>query len=398
MNSIIIILYLLSFLLIWQFVGYPTIMGLIALRAKSRLMDYEYKPFVTVLIAAYNEEKVIGERIKNLVELDYPKDKYEIIIVDDGSSDTTTATIREAIIRYNVPSFEIKALKKEDRGGKASALMFGKKEARGEIILITDANSVYDKDVLKNIVPHFKDPKVGVVTGRYMVSNPDKPIASSESFYWDIEHITFLGESALDSVATVIGSISAWRANLVNAEPKTIGEDLDMTIQARSKGYSIKYEPDATVYEAAAATPEDQIKQRKRTSTGTIQNTFRHLGFFLAKPSWYAWLIFPSHKTLTMLSPFILIGILLGYAILQNVIEISMHLIITAAIFALLLVTLLQIKNKLIKIEGSAGISLFALPKIAYYVLLNEYLILLAWKDVILGRYTVLWEKSSSTR
>jgi len=87
MDSLVIVLYILSSLLIWQFVGYPTLMAIIALKADPKSKDYSYQPFVSIIVPSYNEEKVIGKRIKNLFELNYPKDKYEIIVVDSKSTD-----------------------------------------------------------------------------------------------------------------------------------------------------------------------------------------------------------------------------------------------------------------------------------------------------------------------
>ena len=96
-NLTIILLYLLSFLLIWQFVGYPSLMAVAALKAKPKNKDYSYQPFVSIVVPTYNEEKVIEKRIENLFDLDYPKDNYEIIVVDSGSTDNTTEIVNEII-------------------------------------------------------------------------------------------------------------------------------------------------------------------------------------------------------------------------------------------------------------------------------------------------------------
>ena len=94
-NLTIILIYLLSFLLIWQFVGYPSLMAVVALRAKPKNKDYSYQPFVSIVVPTYNEEKVIGKRIENLFDLNYPKDKYEVIVVDSGSTDRTAEIVEE---------------------------------------------------------------------------------------------------------------------------------------------------------------------------------------------------------------------------------------------------------------------------------------------------------------
>ena len=95
MNITVILLYLISFAIIWQFVGYPSLMAVVAIRARPKNKDYSFQPFVSIVVPTYNEEKVIEKRIKNLFELDYPKDKYEIIVVDSGSTDSKQRLLKK---------------------------------------------------------------------------------------------------------------------------------------------------------------------------------------------------------------------------------------------------------------------------------------------------------------
>lgn len=399
MSLIIVLLYLISFLLIWQFVGYPALMALVAILAKPKNKDYNYEPFVSIIISAYNEAKVIERRIINLLDLDYPKEKYEIIIIDPGSADNTYQIVKNMIEKNRNSSPTINLLRQEESRGKAAAMNLGMNHAKGNILLGTDANSVFDRNVLKEIVPHFKNPKIGAVDGRYIVSNQDNEMASSESFYWDLEHVMRRGEAALDSACTLHGSINAWRKNLVEADAETVAEDLDMAIQIRRMGYKIEYEPEAIVYERSATTPREQIVQRKRTTLGTIRCLFKHWQYFLFPRNLYTLLIFPSHKTLTMFSPFILLAIPILYIVARSSTIIIPHLIVTVLVFTLLLGILMLLKSKLVK-NGriKSGFPVFSTPKIIYYTLLNEYLILLAWKDFIAKRHSVIWTKAESTR
>jgi biofilm PGA synthesis N-glycosyltransferase PgaC len=398
-SPILVLLYLLSFLLIWQFVGYPSLMGVIALRAKPKAKDYSFQPFVSILVPTYNEERVIEKRIENLLGLDYTKENYEIIVVDSGSTDRTAELVEAAVKKQENNRPTLRLIKEDERRGKASAINFGKKHAKGEIVLVTDANALFDENVLKEMMPHFKDPKVGAVGGRYGVANPENPLAASASFYWDLEYIMRRGESVLDSACLFHGELNAWRKDLVDADPKMLSEDLDMCITIRKRGYKIDYEPDAKVYEPSPATASDQIKQRKRTSVGTIQNIFKHLDFLMLPSNFYSFLIFPSHKTLAMFSPLFLLLIPVLYIFAWDIKAIAMHLILTLLIFFLMLSLLLSLKSRLINHERS-GISAPASPltNIIYYVLLNEYLILLAWIDFIFRKYSILWEKAESAR
>lgn len=374
-------------------------MAIVALRSKPEKKDYSFQPFVSILVATYNEEKVIAKRIENLFTLNYPKNKYEVLVVDSGSTDRTTEIVEKFIGQSNPSQPDLKLIKEDERRGKASAINLGKEHAKGEIVVIADANSIFDENVLREMMPHFKNPEIGAVSGRYFISNPNNILSGSEAFYWEIEHTIMLGESFLDSISTVIGTISAWRKDLMNFRSTTISEDLDMTIEIRRKGYKIKYEPDAMVYEPSATTPEDQIKQRKRTSTGTIQNMFNHINYFLPPRNLYTLLIFPSHKILAMFSPFILLAIPILYIVAWDIGIVITHFVLSLFIFAGMLILLLSLKSRLVKNEGAKSIfSISAIPKVIYYVLLNEYLILLAWIDFILRRYSVLWERAESTR
>ena len=399
MNIIIILLYLLSFLLIWQFVGYPSLMGIIALKSKPKHKDYSFQPFVSIIVPTYNEDKVIEKRIENLLALDYPKSKYEIIVVDSGSTDNTAQAVEYIIRQSSKPT--LKLVREEERRGKASAINFGKNHARGDIVLITDANTLFDKDVLRELSPYFEDVKVGGVGGKYAVSNPNSALASSESFYWYIEYIMREGEAHLDSACTFHGEINAWRKDLVTADTKMLTEDLDIAVQIKRAGYKVDYEPNAIACEPSAITAGEQIKQRKRTSIGTMQCIFKHLNYFLLPRDLYSLLIFPSHKALPMFSPFILLAIPILYVLAWNIKVIFTHFILTLLIFAGLFALLMFLKSKQIKIEDKKmkmDFSISSVPKIIYYVLLNEYLILLAWKDFIFRKYSVLWEKAESTR
>jgi len=391
---------LVSLLLIWQFVGYPVLMGIIALAAKPKPKDRTYTPFVSIIVPAFNERDVILRRLENLLQLDYPPGEYEILVVESGSTDGTYEAVQDFIAERPSRAPGLKLLRERERRGKASAINLGKQHAEGEIVLVTDANSVFDQNVLSELMPHFQDPKVGAVGGRYLVSNPENLYTSSESFYWDLEYIMRRGEAALDSACLFHGEINAWRKDLIpEADTGIISEDLDMAIRIRRQGYKIEYEPEAKVYEPTAKTARGQIVRRKKVSTGTILCIFKHLSYFILPRDLYSLLIFPSHKGLTMLSPFLLLAIPVLYLVIGDVRVVLLHLTLTAVAFGLLLGVLLLLRARLIPRGGRpTGTGIGSLPRIAYYTLLNEYLVFLAWIDLIRGSYTVLWDRAESTR
>ena len=392
----LILLVLVSALLVWSFGGYALVMGIVGRRAGHQPAPSSTLPFFSVLIPTYNEASVIGKRIQNLLALEYPRDRYEILIVDSGSTDGTADAVQD-IIRtrgQEVPSITL--VQEKERSGKGSAINAGSSVARGEIILVSDANAVFHPRVLGILGPAFANPNVGGVGGRYCVGNPEQESTEGASFYWDLECLMRGGAAALDSACLFHGEINAWRRDLVDADPSMLSEDLDMAIRIRRSGKKIGYEPLARVYEPAATTRRDQITQRRRTATGTIQAIGKHLPYLLTHPGWYTWVIVPSHKILPLLTPLFLLMIPLLYVATGDLQVILVHAVISMVVLGLVLAGL----RSLLRREpcGSIRRPPLRLGYIMGYVVLNELLIVMAWWDFLTGRYTVLWEKVKSTR
>jgi len=244
---------------------------------KASPKDYAFQPFISVVIPTYNEEKSIVPRIENILGQDYPGDKYEIIVVDSGSTDTTAQSVQKNFSQNH----RVKLAQEGCRRGKASAINTAKGIAKGDIILVTDANTLFEKNVLSEIGPHFKNTRVGAVGGRLILSNVDDRLVASSSFYWDIESLLRAAESKLDSACLFHGEINAWRKNLVTANTSSLSEDLDMAIKIRKQGYKIIYEANAVAYEPGPETAREQIIQKKRTALGTIQTIFKHIKYSL---------------------------------------------------------------------------------------------------------------------
>jgi biofilm PGA synthesis N-glycosyltransferase PgaC len=395
---ILILIYILSFLVIWQFVGYPALMALISIRNNQKSKKkYSSQLFISILVPTYNEAYNINERIKNLDDLDYPHDKYEIIVVDSGSNDDTREIVRNKIIG-RVGKSQLKLVTEKMRKGKASAINFGKKYAHGDIILVTDANSIFDGNVLREMTPHFDNPNIGAVGGRHVLPNQGSSITSSNQFYLDLEYIMRKGEAVLDSACLFHGEINAWRKNIVDADTRMLSEDLDMAIHIRKKGFKVEYEPEAIFYEPSPTTVNDLVIQKKRTSIGTIQTIFKYSKYWLSFKDYYSFLIFPSHKALPMFSPLFLGAIIILYLLTLDWKIIIINLFVTMTIFLMFFIFLTYLKSKLVKYNQKYVISIKSVPNIVYYVLLNEWIILKAWKDFLFGKYSVLWQKVGTTR
>ena len=390
-----------TILVFWQFLGYPLFMAFIYKRRKRCLLDkdYSYQPFISIIVPAYNEGRMIKRRIENLLSQDYPKDQFEIVVVDSGSTDTTLEIAR-GLEKINA---NVRVLEEGERKGKASAINLGKSYAKGEIILLTDANTFFDVNVLREIAPYFKNPEVGAVGGRFVLSNVESKLVRASSFYWELESLMRRGETTLDSACLFHGEVNAWRKDDVEADISSVAEDLDMAIKIHRQGYKIVYEPDAIAYEAGPTTKREQIVQKKRATIGTIQSFFKHKRYLWFPADKYSWLIFPSHKALQIFSPYLLLGVLVTFTALlvlhQFVISIA-YILTVAALFSLSLTILNRELSGIRASHNPAGkaASPSDLLNILSYVLLHEYIILLAWKDFVFGNYTVAWEKTESTR
>jgi poly-beta-1,6-N-acetyl-D-glucosamine synthase len=403
MLAAVLILYVVSLLLLWYFVFYPLFCAVLAQR-KTALNTLKapaelHTPSVSVIVPTFNEAAVIGARIDNLLDLTYPDERYEIIVVDSQSTDETTAIVEKRIANFGPDSLpQLTLLQTGEREGKAAAINFAMACARGEILVIADANATYHASALTALVAPFADARVGVVGGRYLVQNAHDTLPSLESIYWDVEHIKKIGESELDSASGVIGGLSAWRRDNVSFREDRLAEDLDACVTRRKNGLTIRYEPNAIVYEPAATTISEQIQQRRRVGQGIIQVLVAHWRYLLLPRDRFAF-IFCSHWTLSLMSPFFLIAVLVLYAIIGDPAAILEHLSITIVAAIVGFFAFLRVTSSFdVKTQRPQKLGVRALPGAIAYILLNEYLILLAWSDAIRRRDSVLWEKAHSTR
>jgi biofilm PGA synthesis N-glycosyltransferase PgaC len=382
-----------SALLLWEFIGYPIVMGTFSnkFHNNTNITREPYYPFVSIVISVFNEEKLIIRRLENLLDLNYPKDKSEIIIIDDKSQDSTVKLINEFLENYKSKKPEIKFIEKNKRLGKSNSLNIAINDIQGELVLSSDLNSIFDKNLLLELTSNFKNNKIGAVSGSYNIINTEEALPNSENFYWNLENLMLQGESAIDSIGTIIGSATMWRKEFFHFDEKMISEDLDLMIRIRKKGYYIKYEPNAKVYELAATSPNDQIKQRSRTSLGTIQCIFKHPSYFFILNKYHSIILF-SHKVLRMFSPFILILTIILFLLLP--LEIMIIFLISFSV-----ITLILLMN-LIKITSNSNSSKNSLSilNLINYVIINEFIILVAWKKYLLGETSTKWDKAESTR
>ena len=284
------------FAMVYVYVGYPAIISAFALiRARRPQQDHELRS-ITIAIAAHNEEKHIEATILNKLSLDYPPDRREIIVISDASTDRTDEIVR----KYRDSGVTL--LRQEQRAGKTAALNSAVPQARGEIIVFSDANSMYAADALKNLVSNFHDRSVGYVTGKMIYTDPDgTTIGSGCSLYMRYENFLRQQETMVGSVVGVDGGIDAIRKELyVSMKPDQL-PDFVLPLHVVRQGYRVVYEPRAILKEPSLKTADDEYRMRVRVSLRALWALFdmrRLLG--PSQSCLFAWQLW-SHKVLRYL-------------------------------------------------------------------------------------------------
>lgn len=288
-----------AILLAYVYVGYPL---LAAVRAKltTRLrLSAPIEPFVSIVVIANNEEEQIGARIENLLALDYPAGRREIVIASDGSTDSTVARARLYESRgVSVRSFAA-------RRGKSAVLNMVVPGLRGDVVLFADARQRFDAGTLRALVENFADPAVGAVSGELVITTSDRTGAAGRgsAFYWRYEKFIRSTEGRADSTVGATGAIYAIRRDLFEPIPDdTILDDVLIPLRIVRKGYRVLFEPRARAYDSASATAQHEFVRKARTIAGTFQLFSRELWLFNPRRN-RLWLETMSHKALRLALP-----------------------------------------------------------------------------------------------
>jgi glycosyltransferase involved in cell wall biosynthesis len=259
-----------SRLLFWAAAGlisytYALFPALVLARARLRPRVHRSAPItptVSVVIAAHEEEAVIGDKVENLLGLDYPAEKLQLLIASDGSTDGTVAAARargdERVEVLDLP-----------RTGKAGALNSAVERATGEILVFSDANSMFAPDALRRLVAPFADPSVGGVAGdqRYLPEGDDAGVAKGERGYWDFDRAIKQAESAAGNVISATGAIYAVRRSLFGPVPDGVTDDFATSTAVIAQGRRLVFAPDAVAFEAVGASAEIEYGRKVRVMT-----------------------------------------------------------------------------------------------------------------------------------
>jgi cellulose synthase/poly-beta-1,6-N-acetylglucosamine synthase-like glycosyltransferase len=291
---------------VYVYVGYPVLLWAASRWRRRTVRREDITPSVTLLISAFNEDRVIAEKIKNTLGLDYDAERLEVIVISDASTDGTDAIVSSYGDRG------VKLLRMPERCGKTLGLNAAMRQARGEIVVFSDANILYQRDVIRKLVRNFADPTIGCVTGNSCYAANDQSAAhAQESTYWRYEQAIRKWESDLGSTVGGDGAIFAIRRELYTPLSADAINDLVIPLQIVARGYRAVFEPAAVGFEPSAGNFAGEFRRKRRIvnrswrgvkSVPQVLNP-RVVGIF----AWQVW----SHKILRwLILPILLAGAL----------------------------------------------------------------------------------------
>ena len=300
-------------LVIYTYLGYPLLLFVLASmhqvmrdlkfalrRSERRSRNSEELPSVSLIFSAFNEEAVIKDKMSNCAELEYPASQLEVLIGCDGCTDATAALARQAGIE-NAVIFDYPV-----RRGKPVVVNHLVEQARGEIVIFSDANTMLAPDALRRMVRHFQNPVVGCVCGELML-RPAANGTRTEGAYWRYEVFLKFLESRLNMLVGANGGIFAIRRALFSSIPAHgIIDDFLVSMRVRQKGYRLVYDPEATATEQAAVTVGDEFRRRVRIGAGNF-HALRYTWRLLSPTAGLVSLAYWSHKVMRWLVPFALL-------------------------------------------------------------------------------------------
>jgi cellulose synthase/poly-beta-1,6-N-acetylglucosamine synthase-like glycosyltransferase len=260
--------YISLFLILYTYLGYffvILVLGQLRNLKVAKSNDFDSLPSVTLMIAAYNEEKNIHEKILNSLKLDYPKELLEILVVSDASSDDTD------IITKSFADQGVKLIRIEGRLGKTEARNQAIKLVKSDITLFSDATTDYNSNVIKSLVSNFNDPKVGMAIGHLKYSNSSNTqMGVGQKLYWEYETLIKQAQTKFGTLTGSIGCITAFRTKHYTALPSNIIEDFTEPLMFIQKGLRVVFEKDAVCYEDATDKSSNEWSMRVRVIRGGI--------------------------------------------------------------------------------------------------------------------------------
>jgi biofilm PGA synthesis N-glycosyltransferase PgaC len=384
-----ILFWLSLFIVFYTYVGYGIVLyALVRLRIllkgkRKVLLPGEYMPTVTLIVAAYNEESIMEEKIRNTLALDYDRDKLQLLFMTDGSTDASPEIVR-------MYQGTIELMHSAERRGKIHAIHRAMDAVRSEIVIYTDANTFLNKEALKLIVRHYANPEVGAVSGEKRVLQDSVSDATAgEGFYWKYESALKKWDSELYSVVGAAGELFSVRRSLYrHVESDTILDDFMISMLIAQQGYRIIYEPEAYASEQSSDNIKEELKRKVRIAAGGIQSIMRLKP--LLNPFSYPMLSFQyiSHRVLRWtITPFLLfLSLLLNVLIcLKDPTPLYILILVLQVLFYVMALAGWLLEKRKVKVKA-----LF----VPYYFCVMNYAVLAGINRYVSGSQSAVWEKA----
>jgi biofilm PGA synthesis N-glycosyltransferase PgaC len=294
----ITLLWLSALAVVWTYAGYPLFIRLLARWRPRPHRQADIQPSVSLIIPAYNEEAVIAAKLENVLGLDYPPERQEILVVADGSTDRTVEIVESYAARG------VRLLFQPQRRGKIAAMNRAVPHAVGEILVFSDANAMIEQASLRTLVRNFADPQVVCVSGEKRIRSDSQVQARGESAYWRYEARLKEAESRVSTAIGAVGEFFAIRKERYRPmEEDNLIEDFVLSMRLVMDGWRVVYEPRAVAREEASPSLQAEWERRSRMAAGGFQAIGRLRGLFSPRYGLVAFQYF-SHKVLRWTAPF----------------------------------------------------------------------------------------------
>ena len=374
-------------LIVYTYFGFPLLLILRGILLGRPIKEADYEPQVSIIIVAHNEVDTIGAKLENMISLNYPRHKFEIILASDGSNDGTDKVVKS----YSDYGVNLLAL---PRQGKIPALNAAVEQAKGEVLVFSDANSIYKPDALSTLLRPFADPKVGAVGGNqiYIKSNTTNMTGFGEGLYWNYDRFLKRMQSVSGNMTSATGAIHAIRRELFKPVPLSVSDDLVISTRAISQGFRLSFAQDAIAYETIAPTEEAEFNRKVRIIVRALRavwtvkellNPFRY-GFYSVQ-------IF-SHKLLRWSIGWLsIILFLTSISLYQDGIFYQLFFGGQITFYMIAVVTLLFRKSSISQQKISKLLS------IPFYFCLANAAASFAWLQLIRGKRVDVWNSDRFT-
>jgi biofilm PGA synthesis N-glycosyltransferase PgaC len=325
-------------LLVYVYGGYPIIAAVRArLSAKPRRRA-PIEPTVSIVVIAHNEAERIGGRVENLLALDYPRHKLQIVIGSDGSTDDTVERAR----RYERFGVTVRAF--QQHRGKPAVVNALVPLVRSEIVVFADARQRFERQTVRQLVANFADSHVGAASGELVITASDgtAPAGHGAALYWRYEKAIRSAEGLVDSTIGATGAIYAIRRALFEPIPEdTLLDDVLIPLRVVRRGYRVVFEPEARAYDGASSTALQEFVRKTRTIAGMFQLMARE-GWLLNPLENRLWFETISHKVLRVALPMFHVSVLASNIVLADSAFFGMTLALQVMFYAAAIVGLIQ--------------------------------------------------------